>query len=277
MNERSSDAPPERDWKSEVCEIASALGIEYVPDQGATWPGEIDALLHEVRRLRSADERRFDAPPGIYRDGTVSPNGLPQEVVDIVDERRARRAEASDTALLDGEMPIFRFLQARLSRYDAQPEKLQEVAHGLAKLIGAEGERRSNAIEPCDVDIVWSGMCAHGTKGCREEHRDVLRRPDPSADETEITRRLVVTDLCDFLAFEKRPHNRERLKRAIEFVEGCPVPWDGDRLRRSDASADAAAFELGFRAGWTAAFAAFTGDGPGNVEAALADRERASR
>lgn len=43
----------------------------------------------------------------------------------------------------------------------------------------------------------------------------------------EVARRIVVTDLCDVLAFEKRPVWREKLEQAISFIEGreCfPLP-----------------------------------------------------
>ena len=67
-----------------------------------------------------------------------------------------------------------------------------------------------------------------------------------ASDEVEVMRRLVVTDLCDFLAFEKRPHNRDRLKRAIEFVEGVPINWADSLpgLRRNDAPAPADVYRL---------------------------------
>ncbi len=40
------------------------------------------------------------------------------------------------------------------------------------------------------------------------------------ADERRIEERLVVTDLCDLLAFEKSENAKRRLRRAINYVEG---------------------------------------------------------
>jgi hypothetical protein len=42
----------DRSWSDEVCAIAHTLGIEYVPDHGPTWPGDLHSILEEIRRLK---------------------------------------------------------------------------------------------------------------------------------------------------------------------------------------------------------------------------------
>jgi hypothetical protein len=45
-----------------------------------------------------------------------------------------------------------------------------------------------------------------------------------------VEERLVVTDLCDLLAFEKDENVKRRLRRAINFIEGCDCfPGQPDR------------------------------------------------
>lgn len=61
-----------------------------------------DAQLREVTAKCAAfveEHRRESASgAGVYADGTSSPNGLPQDVVDLVDERRAKRPDAEPNA-----------------------------------------------------------------------------------------------------------------------------------------------------------------------------------
>ncbi len=45
-----------------------------------------------------------------------------------------------------------------------------------------------------------------------------LEVPNPRIEDAE--ERLVVTDLCDLLAFEKNENAKRRLRRAINFIEG---------------------------------------------------------
>jgi len=41
-----------------------------------------------------------------------------------------------------------------------------------------------------------------------------------TAEERRVEERLVVTDLCDLLAFERDERVKRRLRRAINFIEG---------------------------------------------------------
>ncbi len=56
-----------------------------------------------------------------------------------------------------------------------------------------------------------------------------LATPNAGVDARQVEERLVVTDLCDLRAFEKRPHVRAKIERAINFIEGQDVMSDGNR------------------------------------------------
>lgn len=50
----------DRDWKAEVAALAHALGIEYAPDTGPTWPGDLDAMLRAIADLQERSRLWID-------------------------------------------------------------------------------------------------------------------------------------------------------------------------------------------------------------------------
>ena len=108
-------------------------------------------------------------------------------------------------------------------------ENHKEVTHGASGESPNRGETASGAthepshesLEP-DAPVPAPREVARSGGASGVEAGAVC---ESARQEVEVMRRLVVTDLCDFLAFETRAHNKDRLRRAIEFVEGTPIKW----------------------------------------------------
>lgn len=77
----SEPKPTKRNWKAEVAAIAHALGIEYVPDEGGAWPGELEPMLNRIRDLYDIEDAWAAHSMGELEPGKASePEQFPRTV-----------------------------------------------------------------------------------------------------------------------------------------------------------------------------------------------------